>query len=336
MNFKIWIESFDNKIIIDYKQYETSINQALEEYLNRIEDYYEKIKNFNFENFINTINSKLFNYPKLNNLLNSIKSKNINYIFDQQKQLRDWILSQDYKISSKLREISNQIFVYMDTLSTSSGLENELTEAKNKAALAMNETKLIMEALKTKIINAINLIENWNLSEIIIRPYLGKNEFNSLSLDASTTAEIILDRSRNTSFTIFIKNNEIEIDDILEGGDEDFFKDAKIQSDYFSLIEKLRNPTASKSKTLTLYTARPKQDRNFYLNTKELPANIFLANDFNHVEGLASDLSSSEKRDIWKVRINSKYLVQTLDGRIKYYQTTKNCPFEKLELISHD
>ncbi len=49
--------------------------------------------------------------------------------------------------------------------------------------------------------------------------------------------------------------------------------------------------------------------------------NIFLTNSLNHADGLARDLSSGEPRDVWKVRVDSKHLIQTLDGNIKYYQT---------------
>ncbi len=127
----------------------------------------------------------------------------------------------------------------------------------------------------------------------------------------------------------------IEIDDVLEGGDEDFFTSNEIQSDYFNLIEKLKNPNGIKEKILTLYTARPKKDRKIYLDATTLPLNIFLVNNADHAEGLSHDLGNNEIRDIWKVRVSNKYLTQTLDGKIKYYQVTKNnTPIISIDLIS--
>jgi hypothetical protein len=332
MNFKIWLESFNNDITIDYRGYETSVNEALKESFNMLEDHYEKIANFNYNNFINMIKTSLSQYPSLNELLKSIYSKNANHIFAQQNKLREWLYTLDSNISIKLRDVNRQIFTYIDTLSTSAGIEKEKEHLEQKAIAAKNETKTIMEGLKEKIQQAIGLIENWNSSAIIVRPYISRDEFNSLMLAPSTTAEIIMGHSGQITFTLFLNDGKIEIDDILEGGDEDFFKDSNEQSDYFNLIEKLKNPT-SKQKIITLYTARPRKDREVYLNKKQVPINIFLTNDYNHAEGLASDLSSDEKRDIWKVRINTKYLTQTLDGRIKYYQvTTNNAPVESMEL----
>lgn len=333
MNFKIWLESLNNDITIDYRGYETSVNEALKESFNMLEDHYERMANFNYNNFINMIKTELSQYPLLNELLKSINSKNHNYIFGQQKKLREWLYTLDANTSISLRDVNRQIFTYIDTLNTGAGIEKEKEHLEQKATAAKNETKTIMEGLKERIQQAISLIENWNSSAVLVRPYISRDEFNSLSLDASTTAEIIMGHSRQITFTLFLNDGKIEIDDVLEGGDEDFFKDSNEQSDYFNLIEKLKNPTASKQKVITLYTARPKKDREVYLNKKQVPVNIFLTNDYNHAEGLASDLSSGEKRDIWKIRINTKYLTQTLDGKIKYYQvTTNNAPVESMEL----
>ena len=50
--------------------------------------------------------------------------------------------------------------------------------------------------------------------------------------------------------------------------------------------------------------------------------------------GLAGDLGGSETRDLWRVVIDSRYLVETLDsGSIHHYQTVgrKPVPIEKIE-----
>ena len=336
LNFKFWIESIQNpsNIIIDYSSCDVSIKEELQELFHRIEQNYEEIENFNYENFINNIKNKLNQYSGLGNLLKSLSSKNASYIFEEQKKLRAWISSQDINTSIKLREINRQIFTYIDTLSTNAGIEKEKENLIQKANAAKNETKIVMEKLQSQIQNVISTIEDWSVPQLIIKPYFSRDEFNSLSLEAATSAEVIFDYAHHTAFTIFVHNEKLEIDDVLEGGDEDFFKDGNIQSNYFSLIEGLKNPNGVKSKTITLYTARPKKDRSVYLNAKTVPVNIFLVNDFDHALGLSRDLSTGD-RDIWKVRINTKYLTQTLDGKIKYYQVTKNnSPIESIELIT--
>lgn len=148
--------------------------------------------------------------------------------------------------------------------------------------------------------------------------------------------------SKGINFTLFVDSDtgKIEqVEDILEGGDLDFFDGPlgpALAKAYLDLIKEIQHPGSSQiGKDLYLYTARPVKDRKQYEGARTLPPNLFLANDLDHVEGLASDLGSLT-RDVWRVKINTKHLVLTNDaGRIKYYQIVgdKPVPVQKLELI---
>jgi hypothetical protein len=51
---------------------------------------------------------------------------------------------------------------------------------------------------------------------------------------------------------------------------------------------------------------------------------------------LATDLGASEERDVWKVVMNTRYLIETMDaGRIKDFQIVSKdgAPVEKIESI---
>jgi hypothetical protein len=148
---------------------------------------------------------------------------------------------------------------------------------------------------------------------------------------------------RGVTFTLFIdkETGKIEqIEDILEGGDTDFFDGPQgptLAKAYFDLIKEIKHPGSSQTgKDILLYTARPVKDRRQFEGARTLPPNLFLANSLDHVEGLANDLGGGTKRDVWKVRINTRYLVLTNDaGRVKYYQIVgdKPVPVQNLELI---
>lgn len=139
------------------------------------------------------------------------------------------------------------------------------------------------------------------------------------------------------TFTLFVTDDGkiTEVEDVLEGGDEDFFRSPKGQADYFNLVNEIRHPgSSSKGKVVTLYTARPTRDRERYEGARDIPANIFLASTLDEAEGLASDLGSSEVRDVWKVRVDTRHLVKTLDTpRVKHYQTTDRTPVQDIDLI---
>jgi hypothetical protein len=178
-------------------------------------------------------------------------------------------------------------------------------------------------------------IPYWNNSPIIISANPAENEYGPM-LEPADDALITLGTSKfSPNFSFFQIDGKIEIEDVLEGGDEDFFHSTEIQADYFNLVNELKKPgSTNRGKILTLYTARPRKDREQFLHSNSLPANLFLTNDYDHAEGLAIDLAGSgEKRDIWKVKIDSRYLTQTLDGPIKYYQiTVPNAP-ARMELL---
>jgi hypothetical protein len=148
---------------------------------------------------------------------------------------------------------------------------------------------------------------------------------------------------RGVNFTVFINRDTgkiTQVEDVLEGGDLDFFhgpEGLELGKAYFDLIKEIQHPgSSSQGKEITLYTARPVKDRHQYAGASTLPPNLFLANDVDHVLGLAHDLGGGAQRDVWKVKINTRYLVLTNDaGRVKYYQIVgaKAVPVKGLELI---
>jgi hypothetical protein len=200
----------------------------------------------------------------------------------------------------------------------------------------LSETETKLHDVVSKVKEAISRIELWNDSNVTIIPMFNQDN----AYEAGNTVHVYVHHGNNfrnsPDFTLFDTG---EIDDVLESGDEDFFDSVEVQMDYFNLIKEIRKPGSSSSgKSMNLYTARPVKDRKIYIDAKKVPAGIFLANSYDHVEGLAKDLAGGDKvRDIYKIRINEKYLMKTLDtGSIKEYQVVgkDSVPVEKCELIS--
>ena len=137
------------------------------------------------------------------------------------------------------------------------------------------------------------------------------------------------------SMTVFVHNDIIQIDDVLDAGDTDFFESDEVQADYFNLVNAIRNHgQKTKSKIVTLYTARPKKDQSSFANSKTVPANIFLTSSYEEAQGYAMDMG---ERDIYKIRIKSGFLVKTLDTpSVKNYQAVHKSnyvPVESIELL---
>jgi len=177
------------------------------------------------------------------------------------------------------------------------------------------------------VVRAARAIPSWNGSLITIRlrasgSFLGKTTV--LSLDApegvSVTTDVYVGPiNKHISFMYSGGNH---VDDVLDAGDPDFFSDQKVEADYFALVNELRHPGRSSregKKVLVLYTARPAKDRKRYEKAKTLPNNIFLTTSPSEAEGYKMDFGGD--RDIYKVRIQARFLVKTLDAhRIQNYQ----------------
>lgn len=331
MSFITWLNENTSSIQIDDTNLVNIFRSEGENLSSYIHQRHFQVQNFQPETFFNLLKQKFNEYPKLNTLLRVLSSKNPNAIFQQERELYQWLTARED--SMELRPVFRQISLYQDFLQKEDPevADKQIEETIQQALLG---TKKEMLKLKSVIEQAISRIHQWNNYSILIQPEANQNEMNRYSIETTNSALVTLGQGHMApNFMIFQHENQMIIDDVIEGGDTDFFATPQIQSDYFNLINELKNPgSTSKGKVLTLYTARPKKDREEFLQSQKLPINIFLANNYNHVEGLAQDLGG--ERDIWKVRIDSRYLTQTLNGPIKYYQiTTPEAPVQKMELL---
>jgi hypothetical protein len=173
----------------------------------------------------------------------------------------------------------------------------------------LKETAQAQGKVMQDVKSAISRVEQWNGSPIRIVPMVSSTEYgDSNYLNAATSAHVYV--GDDAGFTYFAAHN---LDDILDAGDRDFFRDPKVEQDYFNLVRELQQPgsTSKPGKLLTLYTARPVKDRKqleHAAQQKKLPNNIFLTDSVGEAEGYAAEYPP---RDIWKVKIYEKYVTTT-------------------------
>ena len=291
MYFRLWLEQ-QELVTINIEAYKKSLTEKHRDLFDWASNRREKLSGMNVSG---EILNQIKDYPKYQDILSKINSKTISHI--DISELRKYYGDRlDYKTYRHLYD-------YIDSFEKAP----EWGKYEDSIRQISDGTHKNMLMIKAKIEKAISQIE-WNGSVVTISPQSSSGE-----LVSTDSAEIGF--GSNIGFTWFNHDGKIEIGDMLEAGDTDFFRDQKVQDDYFNLIEELRNP-GSTGKILTLYTARP-------AGTDQIHRNIFLSNSLDHVEGLSRDLSSDKPRDIWRIKINSKYLTKTNDaGRIQYYQLT--------------
>jgi hypothetical protein len=329
--FLDWLnENTGGFVNIDLSRYNARANAKAKELLDYAKDKKEKLTGFKLD--INLIKNGLKDYPEINQLINSLNNRNgVNWIFD--KKMFSWYanftknmpLAEKQQIYKAFTHLSD----YYESLESDDVDEKEYYEPIKKS---LDQTSQNMQVVKNKIEQSIGNLD-WNGSKVTIIPELPHSDEEYMpSADDAT----ILVGNKQAIFTYFNYDGKVQIEDILEFDDEDaneYFSNQEEKQDYFNLINQLQNPNRNKEEILTLYTARPIKDRDFYSNTTYIPANVFLSNSFSHVDGLAGDLAgTNERRDIYKVKINRKYLIRTLDGPVKYYQVIQNAPVVSMNL----
>jgi len=334
MKFKIWLENNDINVKVDLSHFKSLIIKELKEL-----HYFSVSRQSNLRNFkidINLIKKGLKNFNRLQDLLNNLNNKKD--IKDLIKEAEKWYLSLPISGNGEEKFLAMKAVRHLGDYEDSFDVkEEDIPEPNHEedAEEIISKTKENMEILKKEIENIISNTD-WKGSSVTIKPNPGY-EHGTISFEPTESAEIIVGQ-KSALFTLFKINSKNEVEDIIEGGEEEeeFFSNNNEKNDYYTLIEELRKPgSTSVGKILTLYTARPIEDREYFRKTKTLPINLFLTNNYDHANGIASDLSTSGgARDVYRVKINSKYLTQTLDGPIKYYMVRKeNAPIESINLF---
>ena len=332
-------------ITIDTSSYEASVRNLLQDLADWSNSRRQSLSNFSPD--IAMVQSVLsrYQYQNLPALIAAISGndeeamqQSMYAVWDFEKQINK---SHGWQAAMEINKVSRHIRDCIERLEMQTETSSPYTpeEIERTIAQLTQQTWAEMEKISRSIQEAVSRIGNWNGSPILIRAADAHKESNYMS-DPSDSAQIELGRDDMApNFSYFsVGDGKIEIDDVLDAGDEDFFTSPTQQSDYFNLIKELKNPgsTSRGGKVLTLFTARPVKDRDLYMNANQVPSNIFLTNNYNSAIGLAGDLAGSEpRRDVWRLRIDSRYLLQTLDGPEKQYQVVGEgtVPVQSLALV---
>jgi len=307
------------------------------------ENKVERLSQFQLSpEMIRQINEELQGYSRLKFILRWVEEKNPEALNGELRKLWDWLLHDDGS-RERYTNVRQAVTLLMDYEESLGDLQKRYNpdQVEQKFDEVMKQTALNMEKIEALVRDAIERLPHWNGYPIVIKAeprqsdiLRGRHDF-----EPAENAQVILETGDRypPGFSLFMgEDGQVIVDDVLEGGDEDFFTDANSQADYFSLVNELQNPgSTQKTKMLSLYTARPASDRKSFESAQTLPVNIFLTNNFDHALGLASDLAGMEgTRDVWRVKIDSRYLTKTLDGPIKYYQVTvPDAPVKSLDLV---
>jgi hypothetical protein len=357
-NFKQFLKENNNsQILITHMPYEKEYKKWLSQVIQKLKkdkDILSKFK-LNIEE-IQTILQEL-EYPELEKLLSNIKNKKF---IKEYEKYRKWRFSNSYNMIKKLREkhitheqlksVDNQLSLQTDVL-FNHNIDQEIQEKIDKFKENLQLTKMNLNKMVNFIKSAVSRISNWNNSKITISPIFNSDVkyYDEILPSVFFTIKV---GTKPAEFHLAMNNkisdlveedglkHDIEKLEVDSDENEEFFDNNYVISDYYNLIKEIELPySSSKSKVLTLYTTRPRKDREYYEKHKTLPVNLFLTNDLEHAEGYSVESgfsSNNEPRDVWKVKVDSKYLNKTYSGgKINYYQVIQDdVPTKEMKMIS--
>lgn len=310
----------------------------LEGYSKKLKKYFMDLSDESIERFesaqnldINSLIDELKKYTNDEELFAAIRAKRSDEVFNKLlKFKRDNYGVLPSSLYTKIIDYTSQ-YSY-----TEADAERDYNSILNKTT--DNMTKIC------EFINAvIKRIDNYQGTQWRIVPSVHYNEYNRLAIEEPCDSATVISKNYNdVYFSLFALEEGLTPEDVID--DESDIEASGWQSDYYNLINEIRKPgSSSKGKIITLYTARPAKDRDFFNNTKALPNGIYLTNNLSSAEGLREELRFTDKtiRDLWKVRINNKYLLQTLDSPTeKQYRVLAGpdgAPIEgNMELLSYE
>lgn len=346
----MWLKKcFSSNLFIDFGNYNQKVLDHFYDIKEKSDRRKAELLNYTADLASIQKNLEYIGYPNALQAIEILKGDDYFPIYQIYKNLGDMSYKMDYRDPKReiIEEIRNEIRKISDKKDEYSLSDTDVQELiKN----TISKTNKNMNEIKNVISQAVSRTE-WNGSRIIIKvgsPPSYSINFSPSYSDPVDSAEIVVGKKTewggSPSFTFFGDFDErgslvkYDIDDILEGGDEDFFSDSKTQEDYFNLVSELKNPGRSqreRDQSVVLYTARPIKDRNLLMESQTIPPNIFLTNSYSNAEGLSVDFGG---RDIWKVKIKKKYIIQTLDSpEVKWFQVKyqdKPVPVDYIRLIS--
>jgi hypothetical protein len=330
-------------IRVSLENYQKAMQAEMESLQDWMAEKKEKALNFQLsQEMIQKIKEDLQGYSRLPLIIKWIEAKNPEALRGEISKLWNWLLHGEGN-RDRYMAVRESVTTLMDFQESIDDLSQRyLPETvDDKFREIMSQTSQNMDKVEDIIRAAISRIPTWHGYSVVIvaEPNHAEMLRGRYNFEPAEDATVKLETGSSylPGFSLFMREDgNVEVDDILDAGDMDFFTDMESQGDYFSLVNEIRKPgSTQKTKLLTLYTARPAADRKIYENAQTLPVNIFLTNSFDHASGLASDLAGSGgMRDVWKVKVDSRYLTQTLEGPVKYYQVTvPNAPVKSMELV---
>ena len=320
MSLMKYIESKNRpNIIINTDLYQEQLNADVSSLLLKPDErIIEARKNIINITEINYILSSI-SYPLMNELCMALRTGDMRKVSHSHMVFRRWAEYSKHN-QDLIDKIETAIFHYQIKLY---GNEFGATEADKVVKSSVAESYVVLNKMAQTINLAISTIKEWQNHQVVIEAIPADKDWivneAKVTIGSSFLADFIYE---HTSLGFKVKNiseNDLPL---------------SFKNDFQNLVNKLQqNPKYNK--ILTLYMNRPLSERRYFeILKRDLSLGIKSALP-NHI--ILSSEPLSENSDIWKVKVEERYLHEYLnEGNIKQFQLIEETPIKWIERINRE
>lgn len=254
-------------------------------------------------------------YPFRQHIQMSLKTGDIFKINQAHKKFKSWAVNN----SKNVDDVDNAIYEYQASLYQENLNPDNIDKiCKSYFEESQKNIKLIRNFISSKL----EKIHDWNNHLVEI-----------YGLYPSTGFVVSEARVKIKDFTFDV---EIEMPNFLIKNIQNVEKPLSLVENTNKLISLLKQNDKS-DKILTLYMSRPKQERAFYESIKKEICLGFNCDLPNYVELGNLPLIENPDTDLWKIKIDSKYVYEKLiEGNYKQYELIDESPIRWIERINDE
>lgn len=215
-------------------------------------------------------------------------------------------------------QVETVLFQYQAKLHNKEFGPNETNDVVNSIVA---DSQVILEQMAQKIDLAISRIHNWQNHKVVVEGLYPESGW------VVNEARIIIGDKFPVSF--ICECGSLAVKKLEEGE-----APSSIRNDVKNLLEKLRqNPKYEK--ILTLFMSRPLSERRFFEIAKRDVSLGIAAALPNHITLMKNPPAGDS--DVWKVRVEEKYLREIKDeNNTQYHIVGNDCPIKWIERLNNE
>lgn len=316
MSLKKYLESKSRpKVSIVLDAYKEKLQADLSGLVLKPHNLQEAKKNIVDIHDVSRILSEL-KYPVTNEFCMAIKTGDAKKVHHAHMTFRKWA---EYKKPSRklVDRIESIMFQYQGSLFTETFGPEQADEVIKSS---LSESRAILDNFERQVDLAISGLRRWGNYPVTLHAISPESGW------VVSEARVVIGDSFTTEFTISNTPLGLKVGDLVKEENVP----ASLEADALALIDKLKN-VPKYNRILSLYMTRPVTDRRYFeMIKRDLSLGIKAALP-RHV--LLTTQPMAEDQDVWKVKIDEKYLREHLcEGDYKeYYIIGDDAPIKWLD-----